>query len=157
MSLSINRLLDLSGQQDDRKEKLGKNPDIPERYHSIKGMKAPSNKNEQFDSSSYDKFGEIMKQDRDKRYNATNLYLDIKGKNGTALPIYTLEGYIDPGVRRRMQDSLHAPPPDLSIGTESQIMSTGQNEEKSHDNVSLIQMAHQNYVRFINRYNIPTR
>jgi hypothetical protein len=157
MSLSINRLLDLAGKQDERKEMLGKNPDIPERYNSIKGMQMSSDKNMGNDPSTYDKFGEVMRQDRQHRYNATNLYLDIHKKNGVALPIYTLEGYLDPGNRRRMSDPMHAPPPDMSVGTERQIFETGPNEDVAHDNVSLVQLAHQNYNKFINRYNIPTR
>lgn len=157
MSLSISKLLDLSNNNDKRKEKLGINPDIPERYSTLKkfgGIQGTSDKN--FDHSNFDKFSEIMRQDRYKRYNATNLFLDVRSKRGTQLPNYDLEGWIDPAQRRRYVDAIHAPPPDLSVGTERQEFATGKDEEVEFDNTSLVQMAHRNYNKYINRYNIPT-
>jgi len=53
------------------------------------------------DPSTYDKFGEVMRQDRSHRYNVTNLYLDIKKNKGVELPVYKLEGWLDPGNRRK--------------------------------------------------------
>ncbi len=159
MSLSISKLMDLVGDNNKEKDLIGdRNPDIPFRYNKIKGVKGMKIKgnNHNYNPSELDQFNEVMKQSAAKRYDMSGLHLDLKQKKGTQPIFQEMEGWIDPATRRRAYDPNHAPPFDYAIGGAFQKFGTDKDETTSHDNVSLIQMAHANYNKWLNRYNVPS-
>lgn len=156
MSFSISKLMNLVDQNKPREMLNEGNPDLPNRYKNLKGMKAPNNKNHDFNPYEFDHFNEVMKQSGAKRYDMSSLHLDLKQRKGTEPIFQETEGWIDPAQRRRAYDPNHAPPFDFVNGAAFQKFGIDKDETTSHDNVSLIQEAHKNYNNYINRYNVPS-
>ncbi len=159
MSLSISKLMDLVGDKNKGSDLNIENPDIPNRYKKltgVKGMIAPNNKNHNYSPYEFDLFNEVMKQSAAKRYDMSGLHLDLKQKKGTEPIFQETEGWIDPAQRRRAYDPNHAPPFDYVNGAAFQKFGIDKDEQVAHDNVSLIQMAHKNYNNYLNRYNVPS-
>lgn len=155
MSLSINKLLNLAG-INEKEKMIDKNPDFPDRYNKVRGLKKPSDKNHNYDAYEFDQFNLIMRPSRDDLENVTNLHLNIKNKLGTQQPYDTSEGWFDPAQKRRTHDPNKAPPFDFTFGSEDQKFGTDKDEMVSHNNEGLVKMAHTNYMNYMNRYNVPS-
>lgn len=81
------------------------------------------------------------------------------GKNriydDSRLEEFSRDGHIDPNNIRREQDPEHANPNDFSAGSEGISYKLPKSAYVAHDNVGLIQLAHQNYVNYKTRFNLP--
>ena len=164
MSLSISKLLDLNG-NGERDKYIGSDPSFPNRNPNNKMVRPMNEKNQGYDPYEYDQFNQIMKQSRQAEYNLSSLKMDIKSKapnpfdldSRVPRPFKTggLEGSLDPAQSRRRIDPNHAPPYDFNFGAESQKFGLPQSTHNSSNNESLIRMAHSNYLKSLNKYNVP--
>jgi len=65
------------------------------------------------------------------------------------------EGAIMPETIRQQEDPVNAPPDDFVGGARGKVFALPKSAYVAHDNVGLIQKAHQNFVNYKNRYALP--
>lgn len=158
MSFPISKLMSLVSKNEMNDEKLSDKLDskamkneFPDRYKKLRGLMNTSN-NDSYSPSDYDQFNVAMK------FNSANkgmqdLHLVVKNNIKKPYGFEETESWIDPAQRRRATDPNHAPVFDFNAGSDFQQFTLDENEMKSHNNVSLVQQAHQSYYNYVNRYN----
>lgn len=158
MSLPISKLMNLNlpldgSQNKEIKTKSQKN-EFPDRYDKLDFFKKPTNKNSIYELNEMDQFNMAMADNKYKNKSIQGLHLDIKSKVNPAYSFEGTDGWLDPGQRRRNTDPNSAPPYDYNFGSSYQKFSNDKDETVSHNNVALIQKAHESYYNWLNRYDV---